>query len=93
MNDFATLPVILIFKGEENRIILSLTRAPCVGEYIHVNDPETDADEFLCRVLVVTHLGWNAQRPEAVAEVWCVRVPDTAADKLANHGGDGLSGF
>lgn len=79
MPTYSTVPIILLAQGRQ-RTILNLSRVPSVGEYIHVQRPVDNGKEYTFHIVAVTHLAWDDDQAEAVAEVHGVETEGTVPD-------------
>lgn len=85
MNEFATIPLSLLFKGgSQPRIVIRLTRVPSEGEYIHIRQPDIP-DGTMVKVAAVTHLAWLDRSPDGYAEIHCIEVKQNSPGREAFH--------
>lgn len=82
MNDYNLLPIRLLAHSSRSPIDIKVNRIPSIGECIHIN--QEDFQE-LRLVVGVTHLAWECEKPEIIAEIWTVNVHEQWLDKMAKE--------
>ena len=80
MDEYQTVSVVVMLP-KKSRQLVSLTRVPIVGEFIHIKDKPPGK---MVQVLAVTHLAWREKSKDNVAEIWCKPVKESLPGKVSS---------